>query len=812
MLLSKTHKKLVLNLRDPSRVTSVMPSARLMEYKGQTLVAVPHKLDEVRVLRNLGFDPPAPMGAYYDWPGRYPPYMHQRATGEFLSTNPRAFCLNGMGCIAGDETVRVSRKGKSYETDLRTLHRKFHELPDKDTWKARSLKGDRFGMHRLLDVLYKGEKPTLRITLECGKTFRATPDHRIARPHGQWTEAGDLRVGDELVTNGTVTLVCQHCGVGREVSKYYAGSKRAQSKQCLSCKHAAHSERMARENNPAFRGEPFVDKDGYVRVWAPDHHRADNSGRVYEHILVAEAAFGVTITADFHVHHKNEVKSDNDPNNLEVLPAGEHHRTHDPLLKLDGAISGKGGTVVVLPKTSKVVSVEDGGVVDVYDLCMEAPHHNFVVNGVVVHNSGKTLSVLWAFDYLKKAGEVDWMVVVSPLSTLERAWGDEIFRHFPDLSFCVLHGSRDKRLKLLRNEFDIYIINHDGVKGKDVLAELVAKPGNGLVVVDEIAVARNASTELWKCLNTLINGNPKLGIEPKKWAWGLTGTPIPNSPTDAWAQVRLINPGRVGRYFGHFRDKVMKQITQFKWVPREGALDHVFEVMQPAIRFAREDCIDLPPTTVVTRQTELTPEQKTAFDTMLRKFRAEHDGGEITAVNEAVKLSKLLQICSGVAYGADDTEVVIPAKPRIELVRELIEEAEAKVLVFVPFTAALKVVATELSKDFTVEVVHGGVSKTQRDTIFKNFQQAKDPRVIVADARTMAHGITLTAANTVIWYAPPYSAEIYQQACARVTRPGQKLNTLIVNIQATPMETKVYDRLQGKERMQGLLLSMLKGT
>ena len=171
-----------------------------------------------------------------------------------------------------------------------------------------------------------------------------------------------------------------------------------------------------------------------------------------------------------------------------------------------------------------------------------------------------------------------------------------------------------------------------------------------------------------------------------------------------------------------------------------------------------------------------------------------------------------MQICCGAAYGEGETEVVIPAKPRIELVREIIEEAEAKVLVFVPFTSALKHLADALRENFTVAEVHGGVSKTQRDAIFRDFQQAKDPRVIVADARTMAHGITLTAANTVIWYAPPYSAEIYQQACARVTRPGQKLNTLIVNIEATLMERKIYDRLQGKEKMQGLLLSMLKGA
>ncbi len=522
MLISKKHRKLVLNLQEPDRILSVLPSARPLVYKGQTLVAVPHRLDEVRVLRNLGLDAPAPMSAYYDWPGRYKPYAHQKITAEFLSTNPRAYCNNGMG-------------------------------------------------------------------------------------------------------------------------------------------------------------------------------------------------------------------------------------------------------------------------------------------------SGKTVSVLWAFDYLRKSGEVDWMVVVSPLSTLERAWGDEIFRHFPDMTFTVLHGTREKRLKLIAHDFDVYITNHDGVKNKDVLEALCRLPGNGLIVVDEVAVASNSSTALWKALNSLINGDKKHGTGPRKWAWGLTGTPIPNVPTDAWAQARLINPSRAPKYFGHFRDKVMRQLTQFKWIAREGALEAVYEIMQPSIRFSREDCIDLPPTTVISRETTLTPEQKTAFDQMLKDFRAQHDGGEVLAINEAAKMSKLLQICCGSVYGTGGEQIIIPATPRIELVREIIEASEAKVLVFVPFTAALKTVAEELSKHFTVAMVYGDVSKAHRDTIFQNFQDAKDPRVLVAYARTMAHGITLTAASTVIWYAPPHSAGVYQQACARVTRPGQTKNTLIVNIEATPLERKIYDRLQSKEQMQGLLLDMLQG-
>ena len=424
----------------------------------------------------------------------------------------------------------------------------------------------------------------------------------------------------------------------------------------------------------------------------------------------------------------------------------------------------------------------------------------FCLNGM---GSGKTLSALWAFDYLRKAGIVKRMLVISPLSTLERAWGDEIFRNFFDMTFTVLHGSQDKRRKLLANNFDVYIINHDGLKNRELLGQLKEKDGLDVIVIDEIASFRNASTDRWKALFRLVN--------EKAWVWGLTGTPTPNAPTDAWAQCRLIEPTRVTKYYGQFRDAVMKPLTRYKWVAREGALDLVKAAMQPSIRFSREDCIDLPPTTFVTRQAELTPDQSAAFNSMLRQLKAETAGGQITAINEAVKLSKLIQICCGVAYGTAGT-VAIPATNRIELVKEIIEESDSKVLVFVPLTAALLAVADALRKDFTVEVVHGETSKTKRDLIFKDFQSGKNPRVLVANPATLSHGLTLTAASTIIWFAPINSNETYQQANARIVRPGQKLNTLIVNIEATEVERRIYARLQGKQKMQGLLLEMLKGT
>lgn len=422
--------------------------------------------------------------------------------------------------------------------------------------------------------------------------------------------------------------------------------------------------------------------------------------------------------------------------------------------------------------------------------------------------TGKTMSVLWAFDYLRSVGKVKRMLVISPLSTLERTWGDELFRNCNHLEFAVLHGTAAQRRARLDLDCDVYVINHDGIKSADLLDRLIKREDIDLVVVDEIASFRNSSTERWKALNKLINGDAKKNIQPKPWAWGLTGTPIPNAPTDAWAQVRIIRPESNGfRFFGQFRDAVMKQVSQFKWVARDSSLDTVHNLMQPAVRFSRQECIDLPPTTYLDRHVDLSPEQTKLYKEMLNRFRAEFDGGQITALNEAVKVNKLLQIVAGAAY-TEDGDVTIPSKERVECVREVIEESGSKVIVFVPFTAALEQVADLLRQDFTVEVVHGGVSKNERDRIFGDFQNGNDPKVLVANAGTMSHGLTLTAADTIVWYSPVHSAETYEQANARIVRPGQTRNTRIVRIEGSDLERRMYDKLEKRTTTQGTLLGM----
>lgn len=418
--------------------------------------------------------------------------------------------------------------------------------------------------------------------------------------------------------------------------------------------------------------------------------------------------------------------------------------------------------------------------------------------------TGKSLSALWAYDFLRQSKAVNKLLVVSPLSTIERTWGDEVFKHFPHLTAAVLHGSKAKRLKLLAQDVDVYIINHDGV---EIIQEaLKSRKDIDIVIVDEISqVARNATTDRWKALNQVINK------QVPRMAWGLTGTPTPNAPTDAWAQCRLLTPETVPPYFNRFRESVMRQAGPYAWVPRQEALEVVKEAMRPAIRFRRDDCVDLPPVLYENRDVPLSAEQQKAYKEMLTHLHTSTADGQVTAVNEAVKISKMLQIVCGVAYANDGEEISLPSQGRLQAVLDIVEEAGAKVIVFVPFISAVNKVRDYLtSKRITVECIHGGVSKHERDRIFKSFQQSDDPRVLVAQPAAMSHGLTLTAANTIVWFAPVFSNDVFEQANGRITRPGQKNNQFIIMLEGSPVERKLYERLKNKQKVQGTLLDMVR--
>lgn len=413
--------------------------------------------------------------------------------------------------------------------------------------------------------------------------------------------------------------------------------------------------------------------------------------------------------------------------------------------------------------------------------------------------TGKTVSALWAADFLMKAGVVKKVLILSPLSTLERVWGDAIFKEFYHRKSVTLYGDAKRREKLLATEADFYIINHDGFP---IIAN-EALDMFDLVIIDEAAVYRNPSTRRFKQFYRWLQVQPNLRL------WLMTGTPTPNEPTDAWALAKMVDSPYVTKTYTAFREQVMTKTGMYRYVPRIDSVDTVKHVLQPSIRFTREECLDLPDTVTQTRKVSLTPEQAKHFKQMVKQLVTEAAGGTITAVNEAVKAQKLIQIALGVAYGENGETIELDCGPRLAAVREVIEEAGEKVILFVPLTGTLHMLERELSKYWSVAVVNGEVSASKRNDIFHNFQHAKDPQVLIAHPATMAHGLTLTAASTVVWYGPIASNEQYVQANGRVERIGKKFASNVVHIEATEVEHRIYQRLQNKQKLQGVLLDII---
>ena len=413
----------------------------------------------------------------------------------------------------------------------------------------------------------------------------------------------------------------------------------------------------------------------------------------------------------------------------------------------------------------------------------------------------KTLSTLWSMDYLQRLGLIKKVLIVAPLSAMELAWADTIFTCFHHIRYAVLYGSAEKRRQLLAQDKDVYIINHDGVGV--VLKELMAKDGLNAVIIDEIHEMRNATTRKWKNINAVVNKTGRV-----EWVWGLTGTPTPQAPTDAYGQTRLVTPERYFGSFTRFKNETMSQYGPFRWLPRKDSEKIVKEVLSPSIRFERSVVTSLEPC-LIERHAELSPEQMIHYKALRKKAVTEIAGREVTAVNAAILLQKLSMTACGCVYAQNGDFLEIDFGPRLHVLEELIEQNDEKVLVFVPFTGALEAVARELRKRWSVAVVDGSVMPGARNAIFRDFQSKPDPYVIVAHPGTMSYSLELTAASLIVWYAPPAGgAKTYQQACARIDGGGQKVKIDIAHISGTPEERRSYEVVQGKARWQDVLLGL----
>jgi SNF2 family DNA or RNA helicase len=244
---------------------------------------------------------------------------------------------------------------------------------------------------------------------------------------------------------------------------------------------------------------------------------------------------------------------------------------------------------------------------------------------------------------------------------------------------------------------------------------------------------------------------------------------------------------------------VMYKVTNFKWIPKDSASDTVFNVLQPAMRFTKADCLDLPDMVYTKREVELTKQQRKYYDALKKHMVMQAAGEEITAVNAAANMNKLLQISCGAIYTDKGDALEFDVKHRYKVLREVIDESSQKVLIFVPFRHAINILAGKLDSDgISNAIIQGSVSAPHRTEIFKAFQNEVEPQVLIIQPAAAAHGVTLTAANTVVWWGPTSSLETYLQANARVHRAGQEHKCTVVQLQGSLIERHVYNLLDNK--------------
>jgi SNF2 family DNA or RNA helicase len=414
--------------------------------------------------------------------------------------------------------------------------------------------------------------------------------------------------------------------------------------------------------------------------------------------------------------------------------------------------------------------------------------------------TGKTSAAVWAADYLMTLGHVRRVLIICPLSIMQSAWQADIFKTAMHRTCGIAHGTAEKRKKVVGSTYEFVVINFDGVH---TVFDDIQKANFDLIIVDEANAYKTTTTRRWKTLAKLVRPDTRL--------WMMTGTPAAQSPIDAFGLARLISPDRVPKYSGAWRDRVMNQLSRFKWVPKHNATQQVHDALQPAIRFTKKDCLDLPEVVYQTRDVPLSPQTLKYYNALKKQLLIEAAGEQISAVNAAASLNKLLQISGGAVYTDKRQVVEFDIRPRLSALEEVLDETLNKVVVFVPFIHTIEVIKKHLNGNhISCEVIQGSVSLNERTHIIQRFQNDPEPRVLIIQPQSAAHGITLTAADTVVFWSPVMSVETYLQCIARIDRVGQRNTMTVVHLQGSDVERRMYSMLQGKVDTHQKLVDLYK--
>lgn len=733
---------------------------------------------------------------------------HQRLGVNRALASPGGFAwLYEPGCLTGDTMIRLHRCGKGFW--LR-LDQAFLQWTGNGTspikWdlskqtKVRSFDGSRIALNCVRDIICSGVKEVFLLTLADGKQIKATADHEIMTRDG-FVRLDSMTPGIEVMVDNV-------------------------TKQKKSCQMRYQENKKRDKHFLVAKGHPYA----YKTVRKHPQYRIELHRAVYEAHLngmtLAQYKIAVKIRpADlkyvdprkFHIHHKDGNHYNNDPENLECLPAEEHLRLHSP---------GIGNFRHLDIEYSPVESIEPCGQEMTYDIVCEDPHRNFVANGIVVHNCGKTLTTITTLRHLFTREKRAMRTLILGPSIVVANWADEISR-FSKMGPLVmqLRGSRKERIAALHHPGKtVFVTNFESLDMEGLFWEFKGKTkvprdlGFEVIVVDESHRMKNSSAARTKMLTKCRD------VWRPKQVYLLTGTPILNSPMDIFSQWRILDGGRTfGHSFVAFRARFFENknasapayVTWPDWVPKKGAQDEIANLMAPlAHNVKKRECLDLPPLVKRRIDIELSKEQQRDYHTMERDLVVQLREGALTAPIAATKLLRLQQIVSG-SFETDTGEIHrYQNTPRLEILKELIEDLQGvKVIIWTPWAATYPTIhklLTEMGR--TVVAITGEQSAKAKDEAVARFRFG-DADTVMANPAAAGTGVNLTEAQVAIWYARTFNLEHRLQGEARNYRGGSTMHSSVYQIDLVTKDSVdelVLEALERKENIGNDMLGFVR--
>lgn len=423
--------------------------------------------------------------------------------------------------------------------------------------------------------------------------------------------------------------------------------------------------------------------------------------------------------------------------------------------------------------------------------------------------TGKTLSAIAIATHRYLKGQMRKLLIIAPKSVLPE-WARQFEEH-TDLSYeaHVVEGKKDKKVRLIK-EWDpqknlkVLVINYESVWR---LEKELLKWAPDMVICDESQKIKNARAKQSKSVT-------KIGSKAK-YRLILTGTPVTQNPLDFFSQYKFLDPSIFGNNFVQFRDRyaVMGGFNNYQVIRFQNLEELAEKAHSIAYRVTKEEALDLPEEVHQNLYAELEPEAEKRYREMEEDSVLKLEGETVTAPIVLTQLMKLQQIAGGFIKTEEGTVVQV-SNAKLNILKEAIEDLvltyNKKVVIFARFIPEITAISEMLTKmKIRHHTLTGGTKN--RGELIRDFQNNSNTKVFVINPKAGGTGITLTAADTAIFYSKDYSLEAYLQAMARIHRIGQKNKVTYIHILAKrTVDEAVTERLNNKQDLANLVVDDLK--